>query len=633
MARRRRVMAVGIVAAVLAVGVATAVGVLTRPPAADRTGAVTAPPPTPDAAPPTPDVPPPPARRVDVDAGRVVEHLEALQAVADANGGNRAAGQPGFQASVDYVVGVLTDAGYTPELHDIEIPATNDRSELTLLAPTEQAYATETDIAGATFRTDGPLDATGDVVAVDLDLAGAERTTSGCEPADFAAFPAGAVALVRRGTCHTSVKALNAQRAGAVGVVIMNEGTTGRTGVFAPQGAAPGVTIPVIGTTYEIGSTLAATPGARLRLVQLVDRTPVVATSIVVETAGDPDDVVMVGAHLDGAPDGPGMNDNASGSAAILALAEQLAGTDTGATVRFAWWAGEELGLLGSNAYVAQLPQAERNRIVTYLNVDMIASPNARFEIYDGDESGPPAWVPVPAGSAEVERVFQGVLADRGEPYEDSELDAASDYVAFAEAGIPIGGLFTGASGAKSSADADRYGGASGVDYDLCYHEACDSLTPPEVPAGYRELGKQATLMGNINVQVLDLMTDTLATAVVEIAGDAARIGRARRGPPALTFRPPPARPGQNGRHAPSSDRDPPGPQRPGDRAAHGRPGGEWAQRDAGRVRAPRRRPRGRRGRARGRERRHRAPRRARRAARREHPDRGGPGLGLPAQL
>jgi aminopeptidase Y len=317
-----------------------------------------------------------------------------------------------------------------------------------------------------------------------------------------------------------TTKALNAQAAGAVGVVIMNEGTTGRTGAFTPEGSVAGLTVPVVGTAYDVGVELASTSGARLRLVQEIDRTPVVAPSIVVETAGDPDDVVMVGAHLDGAPDGPGMNDNASGSAALLALAERLAGTDTGATIRFAWWAGEELGLLGSNAYVADLPQAERDRIVAYLNVDMIASPNARFEVYDGDGSGRPPLVPVPDGSAAIERVLQGALAARGESYVDSELDAASDYVAFAEAGIPIGGLFTGASGAKSDADAGRYGGLAGVDYDLCYHQACDSLITAQGQDLYEKLGGLTDLTGNINLRVLDLMADTFAAAAVEIAAN-----------------------------------------------------------------------------------------------------------------
>ena len=77
--------------------------------------------------------------------------------------------------------------------------------------------------------------------------------------------------------------------------------------------------------------------------------------NVIAEKEGVNDDnVVMAGAHLDSVPAGPGINDNGSGSAALLEIAQNLANHRPHNTLRFAWWGAEELGLLGSTAWVEQ---------------------------------------------------------------------------------------------------------------------------------------------------------------------------------------------------------------------------------------------------------------------------------------
>jgi Zn-dependent M28 family amino/carboxypeptidase len=214
----------------------------------------------------------------------------------------------------------------------------------------------------------------------------------------------------------------------------------------------------------------------------------------------------MAGAHLDSVQDGPGINDNGSGSAALLETAIQMAKVKPANKVRFAWWGAEESGLLGSEHYVAELSATEADDIALYLNFDMVASPNYMFGIYDGDNSGgtAPAGF-IPPGSAEIEDVFESFYAERGEPSQDSEFSGRSDYGAFIAAGIPAGGLFTGAEVPKTAAEAALYGGVAGAAFDGCYHRLCDNL-------------------GNVNVHAIDVNSDAIATSVLTFAYDTAKV-------------------------------------------------------------------------------------------------------------
>ncbi|MGN9788314.1 M28 family metallopeptidase [Nonomuraea sp. ZG12] len=220
---------------------------------------------------------------------------------------------------------------------------------------------------------------------------------------------------------------------------------------------------------------------------------------------GDPDDVLMTGAHLDSVTAGAGINDNGSGSAAILEVALEVSrqGLQPGKHLRFAWWGAEELGLRGSRFYVNGLSAAERARITAYLNFDMVGSPNAGYFLYDGDDSDGVGSGPGPSGSAELEQTLQSYFTSIGVPTRGTDFDGRSDYGPFISAGIPAGGTFTGAEGVKTSAQAALWGGTAGQAFDPCYHRSCDTIS-------------------NIDDTALDRNTDAIAHAVWTIGTAAA---------------------------------------------------------------------------------------------------------------
>jgi Zn-dependent M28 family amino/carboxypeptidase len=466
-------------------------------------------------------------QRVDVDG--VLTHLRALQEIADANEGTRAAGLPGYDASAEYVADEVRKAGYDVRLHSFEFDFFEETADpqFAQTSPDQVTYAVEDDFLTMTFSGSG--DVTAPAEAVDLALAPPRASTSGCEARDFAGFTAGNVALVQRGTCTFLQKASNAEAAGASAVVVFNQGdsdTEDRTGVVAGTLGEPGVGIPVIGTSFAIGEDLAVPDGSEVHVLTETFTEPRTVSNVVAETpGGDRRNVVMLGAHLDSVTEGPGIDDNGSGSAALLEIAEQMAGMDTTNKVRFAWWGAEELGLVGSAAYVESLTPGQLDRIALYLNFDMIGSANFIRGVYDGD--GDPLGSPGPAGSAAIEAHFTQFFADRGLTSEPTAFDGRSDYDAFITNGIPAGGLFTGADETKSPQQEARYGGVAGEILDPCYHQACDSFTPVRDGAEgsvYAELRRENDLVGNIAPDVLDLNTDAIADAVMTYAADTSSV-------------------------------------------------------------------------------------------------------------
>ena len=204
---------------------------------------------------------------------------------------------------------------------------------------------------------------------------------------------------------------------------------------------------------------------------------------------GDANNVIMAGGHLDGVTSGPGINDNGSGSAALLEVALTVASQNLTPTkrLRFGWWGAEERGLVGSTFYVNNLPSAERSKIKGYINFDMIGSPNPGYFVYSSSGQ--------PSGSIELQHVLEAPFAAMGVPTELTVVGGRSDHAAFANAGIPTGGLFTGAEVTKSSSQAQKWGGTAGQAFDRCYHSSCDTTS-------------------NINVTALDRNSDAIAYAV-----------------------------------------------------------------------------------------------------------------------
>ncbi|MFE1236659.1 M28 family metallopeptidase [Streptomyces tendae] len=203
---------------------------------------------------------------------------------------------------------------------------------------------------------------------------------------------------------------------------------------------------------------------------------------------GDVNQVVMAGSHLDSVTSGPGINDNGSGSSAVLETALAVARADYRPTkhLRFAWWGAEELGLVGSRYYVNSLGSAERAKISGYLNFDMIGSPNPGYFVYDDDPT--------------IEKTFKDYYAGLGIPTEiETEGDGRSDHAPFKNAGVPVGGLFSGADYRKTSAQAAKWGGTVGQPFDRCYHSSCDTTA-------------------NIDATALDRNSDAIAYAVWELS-------------------------------------------------------------------------------------------------------------------
>ena len=230
------------------------------------------------------------------------------------------------------------------------------------------------------------------------------------------------------------------------------------------------------------------------------NRNQVESFNILAETGGSAANTVVVGGHLDSVRRGPGLNDNASGVAAVLetALWFKEAGIAPANRVVFAFWGAEEDGLYGSQHYVDQLSSAEKDRTLANLNVDMLASPNGVRSVHDGD--GSDFGDGGPEGSKEIEDVFVRFFEANSLPAETTPFEAGdSDYDAFLQAGIPAGGLFSGDEEKKSDAQVQSYGGTAGQDLDPCYHRACDTI-------------------GNTDTELLQEMTGALAYATVSLA-------------------------------------------------------------------------------------------------------------------
>ncbi len=441
-----------------------------------------------------------------IDADDALEHLAAFQGFADANGGIRASGTPGYDASVDYVAGLLEEAGLAVTRQEFSFDLyTEISSSLSI-----DGVAVETQ----TMEYSGSADiADGNVVGVDLDLGLGNNSTSGCEPSDFDGLdfsgPAD-IAVTQRGACAFATKAINAEAAGAEAVVIFNQGNAeGRFDIIGGTLGGPSVTIPVLDVSYDDGVALSSTAGVVALSADTIVETRTTENVIADLPGKNPDNVVMAGAHLDSVQEGPGIQDNGSGSAAILAVALELANNkkfEPENSLRFAWWGAEESGLIGSFEYftntdfgLLEVAPEEIDKIAAYINFDMIASPNWIYGVYDADQSSFEAPVPVPDGSAALEDLFEAYYTIEGVPYEDTQFSGRSDYQVFILLDIPASGLFTGAEGIKTDEQAGIWGGTAGDQYDPCYHLECDTFD-------------------NVGVEPLDVNIDAIAYAMFNLA-------------------------------------------------------------------------------------------------------------------
>jgi hypothetical protein len=380
--------------------------------------------------PPEPEPRPPPA----ITRQELGRHLAALQRIADANGGNRAAGTPGYDASADYVAARLRDAGWNVSRQQVRFTYFGLRHASLAVGGRRLTRLRQFQVPSysGSGRAEGRLRTVGD----------------GCDPDDFDGLRHGQIPLAASSRCFFRQKASHAERAGARALIV-DEPVRTRRGLPSGTLGVPGAHIPIVLVSARaLGDAHDGTP-VKLDVDALSRQGR--AENVIAETpGGSAGRVVMAGGHLDSVAGGPGINDNGSGAATLIEAAEAIGTKPPGARVRLAFWTAEELGLYGSRRYVRSLSDAERRRIRAYVNLDMVGSPNAVPEVYgDGD----------PRIARLLRRAYGGHLGE-------ILAGQSSDHAAFQSAGIPVNGLYTG------SVEAGR----GGRPRDPCYHLACDTV-------------------------------------------------------------------------------------------------------------------------------------------------------------
>lgn len=403
--------------------------------------------------------------RLSTDA--MMAHLAKLQDIATANGDTRAVGTPGYDASIDYVVGKLRAKGFDVQTPQFDAQVFHsDPGSVAVGSKTFEARALQFSLPTPPDGVRGPL------------VAAPAEDSPGCSASDYDNLPVrDAVVLVDRGTCPFAQKANVAAQRGAVAVIVADNVLEDKMG--GTLGENTDVKIPVVSVTKPDGAELRAKPGTATVKLNAETKT-ITARNVIAQTkTGSTSDVVMIGAHLDSVPEGPGINDNGSGVAAVLETALQLGSSpQIHNAVRFGFWGAEELGLIGSRRYIESLDLNALKDIALYMNFDMLASPNPGYFTYDGDQSlpadkrGNPV---VPEGSAGIERSLAAYLDSAGKAPRDTSFDGRSDYDAFTIAGIPAGGLFSGAEVKKSREEAELWGGTADQPFDPNYHKATDT--------------------------------------------------------------------------------------------------------------------------------------------------------------
>ncbi|KAK1231436.1 hypothetical protein PQX77_005445 [Marasmius sp. AFHP31] len=396
----------------------------------------------------------------EVDITQLNATLASLQQIATENGGNRAFGLPGYDASVEFILESLKKFD-TEEAFDIrKQPFVGLFTQIT--AHRLNISETESYVpVGLTYAPSTPVGGLSGELAI---VPGDAKPCTGEELLATGADVAGKILLIERGSCPDGTtfagKVKTAKGAGAIAAIIFNNQDPFITGgtlsnpnpEYVPAGLlqrAEGLALrervlggEVLNVQYE-------------HIQNLENRTTV---NVIAETkAGDKENVIMLGAHLDGVQAGPGINDDGSGTSLILELFRTLDAQNVKNQVRFAWWGAEENGLLGSKYYTETLPVEDVDSLLLYLNFDMVG--RGFYGVFDGDGStynltGPP-------GSDVIEEIFTKWFNDQGITTTPAAMSGGSDYLHFMEdLNKPIGGLFTG----------------TGFNQDPCYHQVCDTF-------------------------------------------------------------------------------------------------------------------------------------------------------------
>ena len=387
----------------------------------------------------------------------IVSHLQSLQTIATKNGGTRSISSPGFNASLTYVKKQLqdhTNLVLTVQPFSLNVSVALSPPFFSMLEPRDEQY-TAKDFSVLEFSSSSEVTST--VVAAN---------NNGCDQNDYPPSTAGKISLIARGGCLFFEKVDNAIRAGARGVLIFNlpdqigpvDGT-----LYNPE------SVTVFSISNRLGQELLYTPNALLHMSYQSEVRTVYTANLIAETrSGTPDSIVTVGSHLDSA-EGPGLNDNGSGSSAILQMALQFEDVVKKPVnkVRFIWYGAEEEGLVGSSFYVNSLTPSQRGKIVLNLNFNMLGSPNYIRGILNCSET---------KGGTLIMDTFAEFFDANSLAYQITPLDYSSDYSPYLNAGIPAGAIDTGAGRIKTAEERSRFGGILDIPFDPCYHQSCDTI-------------------------------------------------------------------------------------------------------------------------------------------------------------
>lgn len=403
----------------------------------------------------------------------------------DYNHPTRVIGSAGHAATLEYIYATIHKLGSYYNISEQSFPAYSGNVYESRLVLGDEVIANASAMS-LTPPTKNNEPVYGDVILV---------ANSGCSADDYPEGVKGNIAFVERGKCGFGDKSTLAGRAGASAAVIYNN----------EKGALHGT----MGTpnddqiaTFGISNEEAQKTLKKLKAGKSIDAIAYIdgevktihTLNVVAQTAqGDPDNCVMLGAHSDSVPEGPGINDDGSGTLSLLEVATHLTQFDVNNCVRFAWWAAEEEGLVGSDFYAASLSPAENEKVRLFMDYDMMGSPNFAYQIYNATNDASPV------GSEELRDLYVDWYKAHNLSYTFIPFDGRSDYDGFIRAGIPAGGIATGAEGIKTKEEAKQFGGKAGDWYDPCYHQLCDDV-------------------GNVNVTAWEINTRLIAHSVATYA-------------------------------------------------------------------------------------------------------------------
>ncbi|KAL2827174.1 hypothetical protein BDW59DRAFT_58313 [Aspergillus cavernicola] len=430
-----------------------------------------------------------------LDRAKVLYGL-AEQAIDEYNHPTRVIGSKGHLATLDYIYSTIVGLGDYYDVTNQSFPAVSGNVYESRLVLGHEVPVSARPM-GLTPATKNKQPVYGQLILV---------SNQGCDVADYPSDLAGAIALIKRGTCPFGTKSELAGKAGALAAVVYNNEPgemSGTLGTPSPNHVA----------TFGLSDTDAAPfvhklkHGKKVDSIAYIDATvdTIHTTNIIAQTkGGNPENCVMLGGHSDSVTEGPGINDDGSGTLTLLEIATQLTKYSINNCVRFAWWAAEEEGLLGSDYYVSVLSEEENLKIRLFMDYDMLASPNFAYQVYNATNAVNPV------GSEELRDLYTEFYVSHGLNFSYIPFDGRSDYDGFIRNGIPGGGIATGAEGVKTEEEQMMYGGVAGDWYDPCYHQLCDNL-------------------GNLNATAWEinskLVAHTVATYALSFEGFPARTG------------------------------------------------------------------------------------------------------------